>query len=111
MARGEYNALHAWSREGNCGKIEAWLDIFDIDMIAEDGFTPLIYAIQSGVLGAVKVLLDNGASVRVVCAKGVTALICSVESGRLEAAKMLIQADSDLEAALGLGFYNSRFLS
>lgn len=67
-------------------------------MIAEDGFTPLIYAIQSGVLGAVKVLLDNGASVRVVCAKGVTALICSVESGRLEATKMLIQADSDLEA-------------
>ena len=67
-------------------------------MIAEDGYTPLIYAIQSGILRAVKVLLDNGASVGVVCAKGVTALICAVESGRLEAAKMLIQADSDLEA-------------
>lgn len=72
------------------------LDSFDIDMIAEDGFTPLIYAIQSGVPRAVKILLAAGASVEVVCAKGITAVICSVESGRLEATKMLIPAGSDL---------------
>lgn len=53
---------------------------------------------MSGVLSAVKILLDNGANVSIVGDNGKTALICTVERGHFETAKMLIQADSDLEA-------------
>ncbi|CAM9991520.1 unnamed protein product, partial [Ectocarpus fasciculatus] len=65
--RGRLNRLHWYAGQGDPLGIASELKSrrYDINMISEgkNGLTALMYAIGSGVLSAVKVLLDNGADV------------------------------------------------
>lgn len=66
----------------------------------ENGETPLFYAIRSGKIDAVKVLIDHGANVNAQNSSGTTPLLSAAylagEAGR-EMCTLLIQKGADTE--------------
>ena len=61
------------------------------------GCTPLICAAEQGHLAAVKLLLEQGASVNVIRLDGKTALSCAVESGNIEIVQLLLNHGVEVE--------------
>ncbi|KAF3080243.1 hypothetical protein TWF706_002810 [Orbilia oligospora] len=66
-----------------------------IDGIDDDGRTPLHMAASKGKLEAVKILLENGATVDVPCDMGRTALHCAAEECFIDVVEYLLKAGAN----------------
>ncbi len=70
----------------------------EINAKDEQGYTPLIRAIQYGFYDLAKTLIHSGADVKAVGAFGYTPLISAVWNGQCEIAEILILKGSDINA-------------
>ncbi|ELR02697.1 hypothetical protein VC83_08432 [Pseudogymnoascus destructans] len=81
---------------------------------AYGGCTPLVLAVQLGLVDAVKIMLDNGASPAERDSTGLTPLFMAVQYNRYKVAKLLLDAGADVEdtggqsSALHLAASNGR---
>jgi hypothetical protein len=81
-----------------------------LDLIAEGarinsrddhGKTPLMAAVESGHIDAVRLLLDRGALVNAEADDGITALMLAAKNGHTDVARELIESGADLNATDG----------
>jgi ankyrin len=68
----------------------------DID---KGGYTPLLFAVQQGVLESVELVLAAGADVNEVAPEGTSALVVAAHSGHAAVAKALLERGADPNAA------------
>jgi ankyrin len=71
--------------------------------IEKGGYTPLLFAVQQGVLESVEILLAAGAHVNEVSPEGMSALVVAAHSGHGAVAKLLVDRGADPNAA-GAGY-------
>jgi ankyrin repeat protein len=67
--------------------------------IEKGGYTPLLFAVQQGVLESVEILVAAGAKVNEVAPEGTTALVVAAHSGHGAVARMLLAQGADPNAA------------
>lgn len=102
-------ALHKAAGRGDLDDIKSLVkDGYDVNAPDEKrfGWTPLIYAVMSGNLAVVKVLLEAGADVNGREANGQTALFSAIRDyegypDRLEILRALIDAGAEIDARSG----------
>ena len=68
---------------------------FDPNLVAENGYTPLMYAAARGDSKMVELLLRNGADVNMVSNEGDTAIELALRIGSQECADILKKARAD----------------
>src|SRR5262245_32947041 len=69
--------------------------------VVQGGFTPLLYAVQSGDLKSAKLLLAAGANVNDRAANGVSAIAMAAIMGRRDLLRLLVEQGANLDAADG----------
>ena len=69
--------------------------------VVQGGFTPLLYAVQSGDLESAKLLLAAGANVNDRAANGVSAIAMAAIMGRRDLLRLLVDRGADVDAADG----------
>tara|TARA_R100001530_G_scaffold135802_2_gene113989 strand:+ start:2423 stop:3061 length:639 start_codon:yes stop_codon:yes gene_type:complete len=69
-----------------------------LNIVDEDGKTPLFIASSSGHVEAAELFLNEGAEINCFNANGMTPLMGSSKNGRTETAKLLIRRGADLNA-------------
>lgn len=97
-SNGKASLLHVGAERGDAEVLQALLESGGKRLLGgadAQGRTPLIYAVQSGNIPAVKVLLDAGADVNAADIYGNTPLRTAAAEGTLEMVKLLVSAGAD----------------
>lgn len=91
-------SIHQAARDGNVEVIQLLLkqESGNIDMVDNDGVTPLCIAAYDGHVGVVKLLLESGANVNLMCNDG-NPLFVACQNGHSEVVKLLLEKCADVE--------------
>jgi Ankyrin repeats (3 copies)/Ankyrin repeats (many copies) len=94
----DYTYLHLAARLGDIDAVQSIINLntAHIDLLSNNGWSPLMYASQRGHTKIVELLLQNGAKVNLQQQDGRSAITYAIQDGHVETVALFIQYEANI---------------